>query len=84
MQDPTYYAKALSEADAFDWIQITQEDLSRAATYQSNREREQLLQQSVDYDAYLAALNMKYDIGFLDQKRVPRFTQLTISLIITD
>lgn len=75
-QDPAYYAKALSDAGAFDWLQITKEDLSRAATYQSNREREQLLQQAVDYDAYLAALEMKYDIGFLDQKRVPRFTQL--------
>lgn len=75
-QDPAYYAKVLSDAGAFDWLQITREDMTRAATYQSNRSREQLLQQSVDYDAYLAALEMKYDIGFLDKKRVPRFTQL--------
>lgn len=74
--DPAYYARALSDTGAFDWLQITKEDMSRTASYQSNQAREQLLQQSVDYEAYLAALEMQYDIGFLDAKRVPRFTQL--------
>lgn len=74
--DPAYYAKALSDAGAFDWLQITKEDMSRSASYQSNQKRERLLQQSVDYEAYLAALEMRYDIGFLDAKRIPRFAQL--------
>ncbi len=74
--DPAYYAKALSNSGAFDWIQITEEDRGRASTYQSNLTREKILRQSVDYEAYLAALEMKYDIGFLDEKRIPRFTQL--------
>lgn len=74
--DPAYYAKALSDSGVFDWLQITREDRSRAASYQTNQEREQLLQQAVDYDAYLAALEMQYEIGFLDAKRIPRFTQL--------
>lgn len=74
--DPARYAEALSNSGVFDWINITNEDLNRAATYQSNRERNRLLEESADYDAYLAALEMVYGIGFLDESRIPRFTQL--------
>lgn len=74
--DPACYAKTLSNSGVFDWINITNEDLNRAATYQSNRERNRLLEESADYDAYLAALEMVYGIGFLDEPRIPRFTQL--------
>ena len=75
-QDPAYYAKALSDSGVFDWLQITKEDRIRAASYQTNQEREKLLHQAVDYDAYLEALEMQYEIGFLDAKRIPRFAQL--------
>ncbi len=74
--DPACYAWALSASGAFDWTEITKEDLNRTATYQSNRERDRLLEESTDYEAYLAALEMKYEIGFLDEPRIPRFTQL--------
>lgn len=74
--DPAYYAKALSDSCAFDWLQLTQEDLSRAETYLSNQKREQLMTGFVDYEEYLSALEMEYDIGFLQEDQVPRFTQL--------
>lgn len=74
--DPACYAKALSDAGAFDWIQITEEDRNRARTYQTNQKRDVLLHSAADYESYLAALDMKYTTDFLDAKRVPRFTQL--------
>lgn len=75
-EDPAYYAKALSDSGAFDWLQITQEDLSRSETYRSDQKREQLLSSFVDYEEYLSALEMEYEIGFLDRRQIPRFTQL--------
>ncbi len=74
--DPACYAWTLSASGIFDWTEMTEEDLNRAATYQSNRERNRLLEQSTDYEAYLAALEMEYKVGFLDESRIPRFTQL--------
>lgn len=74
--DPAYYAKALSDTGVFDWIQITAEDLNRANTYLTNRERTRILNESSDYEAYLAALEMEFNIGFMDETRIPRFTQL--------
>lgn len=74
--DPAYYAKALSDSGAFDWIQFTEEDRARAHTYQSQQNREKLLAESVDYEQYLAALEMVYKVDFLDPSRVPRFVQL--------
>lgn len=74
--DPAHYARALSESGAFDWLQVTREDMARADSYRSNALRESLLEQSEDYDAYLDALEMRYDIGLLDRGRVPRFAQL--------
>ena len=75
-EDPAYYAKALSDSGAFDWLQITQEDLNRSETYRSDQKREQLLSSFVDYEEYLSALEMEYEIGFLDRRQIPRFTQL--------
>lgn len=75
-EDPAYYAKALSDAGVFDWLQITNEDLTRTKSYLSNSSRAELERAAVDYDAYLNALDMNYDIGYLDAKRVPRFAQL--------
>lgn len=74
--DPANYAESLSNSGMFDWIQITQEDLNRTNTYQSNQKREQMLSSFTDYEEYLSALEMKYEIGFLDRQQVPRFTQL--------
>lgn len=75
-EDPADYAKALSDSGAFDWIQITEEDANRAATYRSAQEREQLLGSYADYEEYLAALDMKYETGFLEKRQIPRFAQL--------
>lgn len=75
-KDPAYYAKALSDSGAFDWLQITDEDITRAKSYSANKQRAELETSFVNYDEYLTALEMKYDIGFLDEKRIARFTQL--------
>jgi FkbH-like protein len=75
-EDPAYYAKALNDTGAFDWLQITKEDISRSASYSSNKARTELEMSFVDYGQYLATLEMEYQIALLDQIRVPRFTQL--------
>lgn len=74
--DPACFAKALSDSGAFDWIQITEEDRNRVDTYQANQKRNELLKSAVSYEKYLDALEMRYSIGFLNTKCVPRFTQL--------
>ncbi|HAW57538.1 MAG TPA: hypothetical protein DCX03_00760 [Bacteroidales bacterium] len=75
-KDPAYYAKALSDSGIFDWLQITDEDLTRAKSYSTNKQRAELETSFVNYDEYLNALEMKYTIGFLDEKRIARFAQL--------
>jgi len=75
-EDPAYYAAALDVAHAFDWLQIAKEDLSRSSSYVSGGERAKLESSFVNYGEYLKALNMTATIGFLDKRRIPRFSQL--------
>ena len=74
--DPADYASVLNSAYAFDWIQITEEDLGRTSSYIIDEIRRKLERKFIDYNEYLQTLAMSADIGFLDKKRIPRFTQL--------
>ena len=74
--DSAYFASALHNAHAFDWLQITKEDISRAFSYTSNNARTEMEGSFVNYDEYLKALDMTAELGFLDTKRISRFTQL--------
>jgi len=74
--DPAYYASALYKAHTFDWIQLAKEDLSRSSSYVAQEKRTKLESSFVNYDEYLKALDMSADIGFLEQKQIPRFSQL--------
>lgn len=75
-QDSAYYVNALDRACAFEWLQITPEDYSRAETYEKNRDRVKLQEISLNYDEYLKALEMKADISEITVSMLKRFVQL--------
>lgn len=75
-EDPAYYAQALEESGAFAWAELTKEDIKRADSYAANRERAKLMDSFVDYDEYLAALDMRAEIGSPKGAQVQRFAQL--------
>ena len=75
-EDPAYYARALEEADAFSWTQITPEDVKRAGTYAANAKRMELMDDFVDYDDYLKALDMRARTGSPRGAAMSRFVQL--------
>lgn len=75
-EDPALYALAIEESNAFTWTELTPEDIKRAESYSLNRERQQLLDNFVDYNEYLAALEMSARIGNPKGAQLQRFTQL--------
>lgn len=75
-QDPAYYVNALDRACAFEWLQVTPEDYSRAESYEKNRDRVKLQEISLNYDEYLEALEMRADISRVTDGMLKRFVQL--------
>ncbi len=76
-EDPSAYVNALYQAHAFDWPQITKEDLLRIKAVEEDTQREILKTQFVDYDAYLDSLNMIAQAGKIGPAQIERFVQLT-------
>lgn len=76
-EDPSGYVRALYDAHAFDWPQITKEDLMRIKAVEGDSIRESLKAQFVDYDAYLASLQMSAIMGKITPAQLERFVQLT-------
>lgn len=74
--DPAYYVRALDEAAAFEWSQITKEDINRSGTYLDNKKRDELMLKYSDYEDYLKALCLEGQVASLEVKDVPRFSQL--------
>ena len=75
-EDPALYVRTLDRAFAFDWLQITHEDLNRSQSYADNQQREELLLSYTDYNEYLKALEMIAEFKPIEQQTLPRFSQL--------
>lgn len=75
-EDPALYVRALDRFHAFDWLQLTKEDISRSKSYADNRKREELLQSLDDYGEYLRELAMKASFRPLSENSRERFSQL--------
>lgn len=75
-EDPDRYTAALYNSGAFDWAEITEEDILRSSTYIANAKREELRKSIVDYDSYLESLKMKAQILPVDENNKERFVQL--------
>lgn len=76
-EDPALFVRALDQAHAFEWSQLTKEDISRVKSYSDNMERNSLLETCVDYEDYLKKLQMHIKILPVGEKILARFTQLT-------
>lgn len=75
-EDPAYYLRSLDETKAFDWQQITQEDISRIDTYTENKKRDELQLEYTNYVEYLEALCLEAKVEVLTKQGVARFSQL--------
>lgn len=75
-KDPALYPAALLNLDCFDWLQLSDEDLSRSATFQADQQRSALKDQFADYADYLRSLEMRAEMAPLTAAELPRFTQL--------
>ncbi len=62
---------------AFDRLRATQEDRERAALYAQEIERGRLEKKSASLEEFLAALNLKIEIGPMSPEQLPRVSQLT-------
>ena len=76
-EDPALYIRALDREYAFEWTQLTKEDIGRIKTYADNRARNALMENCVDYDDYLVNLQMKIECKELSDAGLERFAQLT-------
>jgi FkbH-like protein len=74
--DPALYARTLAAAGYFETINLSREDLDRAALYQNNARRAVLKQQSYNLDEYLTSLHMEISFAPFDCTGRPRITQL--------
>ena len=75
-EDPALYSRALFRGNYFEPAQLSQEDLQRTESLRADSQRTQLQQTSMDYGAYLEALEMKADFAPVKEAELPRFTQL--------
>ncbi len=76
-EDPALYVRTLDQAFAFDWNQLTKEDIERGQTYAEEQERNSILKSSLDYHDFLLKLCMKATFQSLEEKTTDRFAQLT-------
>ncbi len=74
--DPALYARVLAAAGYFEAITFSDEDRKRAAFYQGNAKRVEILSQSSDMDAYLKALDMEITLTPFDSVGRARIAQL--------
>jgi FkbH-like protein len=74
--DPALFARVLAAAGYFEAITFSDEDRKRAAFYQDNAKRVEILSQSSDMDAYLKALDMEITLTPFDSIGRARIAQL--------
>lgn len=74
--DPARYVRALDLSFAFEWGQLTEEDIGRSETYAKDNERLQLKHQFADYDDYLRSLQMRAWIEPVSSDGLARIVQL--------
>lgn len=75
-EDPAFYIQSLENAMAFEWPQLSADDLNRASAYASNEQRQTARVAALDYDSYLKSLDLDAKIERLSEKNLARFTQL--------
>lgn len=74
--DSSDYIAALDGAMAFEWLQLTKEDIVRNQSYIAENSRREMADSFVNYDEYLKALDMHARIDIVTDSRLARFSQL--------
>lgn len=74
--DPALFSRILLTAGYFEANTFSAEDSKRAAFYQDNAKRTQILNQSSDIEDYLQSLEMEISFSPFDATGRPRITQL--------
>ena len=62
---------------AFDRLKVTAEDKKRTELYQQNAQREQLRQQTMTLEDFLASLQIQIDIKVMQPPQISRVSQMT-------
>ena len=75
-KDPALYSRTLIAAGYFESLVFSNEDKKRAAFYQENAKRAQILNQSSDMKSYLKSLDMQINFAPFDTTGRARITQL--------
>ncbi len=63
---------------AFDKIKTTKEDQDRTKSYQQQVERVRLQESSTNFHDFLANLQLKCEIGEINEEQIPRVSQLSL------
>lgn len=75
-EDPADYIENIENENYFEWLQITEEDFNRTATYIVQEEMKKAEKNSCDYMEYLNSLDMRCSADKLSEKNISRITQL--------
>lgn len=75
-EDPIAFCQVLEDANCFDWLQLSKEDLGRTQSFSQASQRAEMEADCVDYDTFLRSLEMKAAVKEVDEGMLSRFTQL--------
>jgi len=75
-EDPSLYARCISDAGYFEALQITKDDLQRSGQYRANTQRELLKASHTDLVGYLKSLQMELRWAPFDRLGLQRIVQL--------
>ncbi|MDR2638973.1 MAG: HAD-IIIC family phosphatase [Helicobacteraceae bacterium] len=74
--DPLYYPSIVASLPPFGTLDFTAEDAMRGAMYQAERKRQELAE-TLNYDDYIASLQISIKITGITQENIIRAAQLT-------
>jgi len=77
LEKPEHYLRTIDRSGFFEPVSLSGDDLARTNMYQENAKRCQAQTQFVDYEQYLASLEMKAEIQAFIPAYMNRIAQLT-------
>jgi len=75
--DPSDYPNFIRNLEVFDFLDITKDDIKRNEMYITNLKRDKLKDFSVNIEDFYYSLEMKADVGKIDDFKVPRIAQMS-------
>lgn len=75
-EDPANYIMDMENSRYFEWLQITEEDKGRSASYRAREEIQEKLNTSMNLEDYLGSLSMEGVMKSVDSESLERSVQL--------